>query len=90
METCIESMRRIQEEPTAKDGVIQSREISRGKVAAKAFHTGLKDKNLLKNLFMEYSCFTMVCYFLLYSKGNQLYVNIYLLFFEFPSPQRIE
>ena len=51
METCIESMRRIQEEPTAKDGVIQSREISRGKVAAKAFHTGLKDEKSFKKSF---------------------------------------
>ena len=31
------------------------------------------------------SCFTMLCQFLLYSKVNQLYVYIYLLFFVLPS-----
>ena len=34
---------------------------------------------------MKYSCFTMVCYFLLYSKVDQLYIYIYLLFLDFPS-----
>ena len=35
--------------------------------------------------FLEYSCFTMLCQFLLYSKVNQLYVYIYPLIFGFPS-----
>ena len=26
---------------------------------------------------LEYNCFTMVCYFLLYNKVNQLYIYIY-------------
>ena len=30
---------------------------------------------------LEYSCFTMLCYFLLYSKVNQLQVQIYILSF---------
>ena len=30
----------------------------------------------LTSLF-EYNCFTMVCYFLLYNKVNQLYIYIY-------------
>ena len=34
---------------------------------------------------LEYSCFTMLCQFLLYSKVNQLYVYMYPLFFRFPS-----
>ena len=34
---------------------------------------------------LEYSCFTMLCQFLLYSKVNQVHVNIYPLFFGFPS-----
>ena len=34
---------------------------------------------------LEYSCFTMLCQFLLYSKVHQLYVYIYSLFFGFPS-----
>ena len=37
-----------------------------------------------KNFLLRYSCFTMLCYFLLYSKVNQLYVYIYSLFFGFP------
>ena len=32
-----------------------------------------------------YSCFTVLCQFLLYSKVNQLYVYTYPLFFGFPS-----
>ena len=39
-------------------------------------------KTFLKS---EYNCFTILCWFLLYSKVNQLYIHIYLLFFEFPS-----
>ena len=39
----------------------------------------------LKKLLLEYSCFTMLCQFLLYSKVNQLYVYIYPPFFGFPS-----
>ena len=35
----------------------------------------------LKRFLLEYNCFTMVCYFLLYSKVNQPYVYIYPLFF---------
>ena len=41
---------------------------------------------LLKIYFyflLEYSCFTMLCSFLLYSKVNQLYTYIYPLFFRF-------
>ena len=34
---------------------------------------------------LEYSCFTMLCQFLLYGKVNQLYVYICPLFFGFPS-----
>ena len=54
-------------------------------------HHLLTEQQLLKillNLFsflLEYSCFTMMCYFLLYSKLNKLYVYIYPLFFAFPS-----
>ena len=39
---------------------------------------------LLKIYFyflLEYSCFTMLCSFLLYSKANQLYAHIYPVFF---------
>ena len=36
-------------------------------------------------LLLEHSCFTMLCYFLLYSKVNHLYVYIYSLFFGLPS-----
>ena len=38
-----------------------------------------------KIFLLEYSCFTMLCQFLLYSKVNQLYVYVYPLFFGFPS-----
>ena len=34
---------------------------------------------------LEYSCFTILCQFILYSKVNQLCVYIYPLFFGFPS-----
>ena len=34
---------------------------------------------------LEYSHFTMLCYFLLYSKVNQLYTHIYPPFWGFPS-----
>ena len=34
---------------------------------------------------LEYTCLTMLCQFLLYSKMNQLYIYIYPLFFGFPS-----
>ena len=44
-------MRRIQAELTAEGRAIQSRAISRGKVAAKAFHTGLGDEKSLKETF---------------------------------------
>ena len=36
-------------------------------------------------LFLEYSCFTMLCSILLYSKANQPYTYIDPLFFGFPS-----
>ena len=40
--------------------------------------------NLDLNIFvLEYSCFTMLCWFLLYSKVSLLYVYIYPLFFGF-------
>ena len=32
---------------------------------------------------MDYNCFTMLCQFLLYNKVNQLYLYIYLFFFNF-------
>ena len=31
---------------------------------------------------LEYSCFTMLCQFLPYSKVNQLYIYIYPFFFD--------
>ena len=34
---------------------------------------------------LEYSCFTTLCYFLLYGKVNQLYIYIYPFFFRFLS-----
>ena len=34
---------------------------------------------------MEYDWFTMLCYFLLYSKMNPFYICIYPFFFRFPS-----
>lgn len=37
----------------------------------------------------EYSCFTLLCHFLLYSKVNQSYLYIYSLFCGFPSHLRI-
>ena len=39
----------------------------------------------LKKFLSEYSCLTMLCYFLLYRKVNQLYIYTCPLFFEFPS-----
>ena len=33
---------------------------------------------------LEYSRFAMLCQFLLYSKGNQLYIYVYPVFFQFP------
>ena len=41
--------------------------------------------SLFKKFLLEYSCFTMLCQFLLNSKVNQLYVYIYPLFFGFLS-----
>ena len=38
---------------------------------------------LLLKILLEYSCFIMLCWFLLYSKVDKLYVYIYLLFFGF-------
>ena len=35
--------------------------------------------------FLEYSCFIILCQFILYSKVNQLYIHIFTLFFGFPS-----
>ena len=43
----------------------------------------MQKKHLKKYIFiflttlLEYNCFTMLCYFLLYNKVNQLYVYIY-------------
>ena len=34
-------------------------------------------KKFFKTPLLEYNCFTMLCYFLLYNKMNQLYVYIY-------------
>ena len=42
----------------------------------------------LNQFLLEYSCFTMLCQLLLYSKVNQLYVYIYLLFFQVSFPFR--
>ena len=33
--------------------------------------------SFFKISLLEYNCFTMLCYFLLYNKVNQLYVYIY-------------
>ena len=33
--------------------------------------------NFLKTSLLEYNCFKMVCYFLLYNKVSQLYIYIY-------------
>ena len=38
---------------------------------------------IFKKFLLAYSRFTMLCYFLLYSKVNQFYVYIYPLFFRF-------
>ena len=38
------------------------------------------------SLLLEYNCFTMLCYFLLYNKVNQLYLYIYPLPFDPPIP----
>ena len=57
-------------------------------------HDLVTEQQLLKillNLFsflLEYSCFIMMCYFLLYSKLNKLYVYIYPLFFWISFPFR--
>ena len=37
------------------------------------------------NFYWEYSCFTMLCQFLLYNKVNQLCVYLYVLVWEFAS-----
>ena len=37
-----------------------------------------------KNISLQYSCFTMLCQFLFYSKVNQLNINIQSTFFGFP------
>ena len=59
------------------------------------FHCGLQNCYfLILSLFLyqlaflfllQYSCFTVLCQFLLCSKVNQLYVYIYPFFFRFPS-----
>ena len=41
--------------------------------------------SIFKKFVFEYSCFTMLCYFLLYNKVNKLHVYIYALFFGFLS-----
>ena len=41
--------------------------------------------SFLNWFLLEYSCFTMLCYLLLYSKVNHLYIYIYPFFFGFPS-----
>lgn len=40
---------------------------------------------LFLNFLVEYSCFTMLCHFLLHSKANQLYVYIHPFLFGFLS-----
>ena len=44
-------------------------------------HCIIRLRLYLLKIFLEYSCFTILCYFLLYSKVNQLYIYEYLLFF---------
>jgi hypothetical protein len=39
---------------------------------------------VLNYFLLKYSCFTALCYYLLYRKVNKLYVFIYPLFFIFP------
>ena len=53
----------------------------------KPFKTGIffVGRFFLKKFLLEYSCFTTLCQYLLYSKVNQLYVYIHPLFFGFPS-----
>ena len=41
--------------------------------------------DFLKLIFLECTCFTILCQFLLYKKENQLYIYICPLFFGFPS-----
>ena len=38
-----------------------------------------------KSFLLEYSCFTMLCDLVLYSKVNKLYMYIHPLFFGLPS-----
>ena len=40
---------------------------------------------MINYLILEYSCFAMLCYFLLYNKVNRPHVCIYPLFLESPS-----
>ena len=55
---------------------------------------GTQQSEIFKKCLLEYSCFTMLCYFLLYSKVNVcIHIHIVLLFwisFPFSSLQSIE
>ena len=42
-------------------------------------------QTFLKKILLDYSFFTMLCYFLLYRKVNQPYAYIYPSIFGFPS-----
>ena len=48
----------------------------------------LMDLLFYYNFLLDYSCFTILCYFLLYSKMNQLYMYIYTLSFGISFPFR--
>ena len=41
---------------------------------------------LALHFLLEYNCFTLFCYFLLYNEVSQLYVYLYLLPLGAPSP----
>ena len=45
----------------------------------------LNTVSFFKKTFIGYHCLTVLCYFPLYSKVNQLYVYIYRLFLDFLS-----
>ena len=48
----------------------------------------LMDLLFYYNFLLDYSCFTILCYFLLYSKMNQLYMYIYTVSFGISFPLR--
>ena len=48
-----------------------------------SWDAGLGRNHFFFKFLLEYNCFTMLCYFLLYSQVSQLYIYIYLLFLKF-------